>query len=115
MRSRYSQALTDVKLLHSGEDYKTLPDYISIWILPYDPFGKNQMLYTVKNVVEDFPELVYNDGVALGREEGREEGIWALISSLKELDIPDEQILNQLMKNFFLTMEEANAYLNEKC
>ena len=191
MRSRYSQSLTDVKLLKAGEPYESLPEYISIWILPYDPFGQNRMLYTVKNVVEEYPELVYNDGVkrlflyvggelggteklkdmlhyfscsqkgnatdadleqlhsivenakhnqevgkrymtlqdmidyekkesfedgvALGREEGREEGIWALISSLKELDIPDEQILNQLMKNFFLTMEEANAYLNEKC
>lgn len=30
LRSRYSQALTDVKLLDSGESYKNLPDYISI-------------------------------------------------------------------------------------
>ena len=187
MRSRYSQSLTDVKLLKAGEPYENLPEYISIWILPYDPFGKNQMLYTVKNCVEEYPELVYNDGVKrlflyvggkLGGTEklkdmlhyfscskkgnatdadleqlhsivenakhnqevgkrymtlqdmidyekkesfedgvalGREEGILALISSLKELNIPDEQILNQLMKKFFLTMEEANAYLNEKC
>ena len=63
MRSRYSQSLTDVKLLNSGETYQNLPKYISIWILPYDPFGENQMLYTVKNSVEDFPHLVYNDGV----------------------------------------------------
>ena len=187
MRSRYSQALTDVKLLHSGEDYETLPDYISIWILPYDPFGKNQMLYTVKNCVEEFPELVYNDGVKrlflyvggelggteklkdllqyfsnsnqgnatdadleqlhsiventkhnqkvgkrymtlqdmidyekkesfedgvnLGREEARKEGIVALISSLKELFIPDEEILNQLMKKFNLSKDDAKAYL----
>lgn len=63
MRSRYCQSLTDVKLLNSGNAYENLPEYISIWILPYDPFGKNQMLYTVKNHVEEFPELVYNDGV----------------------------------------------------
>ena len=63
MRSRYSQSLTDVKLLNSGEAYEILPEYISIWILPYDPFGKNCMIYTVKNVVEEFPELLYNDGV----------------------------------------------------
>ena len=192
MRSRYSQSLTDVKLLKAGEPYESLPEYISIWILPYDPFGKNQMLYTVKNCVEEYPELVYNDGVkrlflyvggklggteklkdmlhyfscsqkgnatdadleqlhsivenakhnqevgkrymtlqdmidyekkesfedgvALGREEGREEGrvegIFILISSLKELDIPDEQILNQLMEKFSLTKEKAEEYLN---
>ena len=185
MRSRYSQSLTDVKLLKTGDKYENMPSYISIWILPYDPFGKNQMLYTVKNFVEEFPELVYNDGVKRlflyvggelggteelkgllqyisdsntgnvtdadlehlhsivenakhnqevgkrymtlqdmidyekkesyeeGLKEARQEGILALISSLKELDIPNEQILNQLMKKFFLTMEEANAYLNE--
>ena len=63
MRSRYCQSLTDVKLLNSGEAYEMMPEYISIWILPYDPFGQNRMLYTVKNCVEEFPELVYNDGV----------------------------------------------------
>ena len=36
MRSRYCQSLTDVKLLNSGEAYDTLPEYISIWILPAD-------------------------------------------------------------------------------
>ena len=62
MRSRYSQALTDVKLLKAGEDYKKLPNYISIWILPYDPFGQNRMLYTVKNFVAENTQIVYNDG-----------------------------------------------------
>lgn len=196
MRSRYSQSLTDVKLLKAGEQYENLPEYISIWILPYDPFGKNRMLYTVKNSVEEFPELIYNDGVkrlflfvggelggteklkellqyfssskkanvtdteleqlhsivenakhnqevgkrymtlqdmidyekkesyedgvAFGREEGRKEGrnearkegILALINSLSELNIPTEQIEEQLMQKFSLTKEEAQAYLN---
>ncbi len=181
MRSRYSQSLTDVKLLNSGETYENLPEYISIWILPYDPFGQNQMLYTVKNYIEEFPELVYNDGVKklflyVGGELGGTEklksllqyfsksdtsnvtdadlehlhsivenakhkqevgkrymtlqdmidyekkesfndgvalGIHALISSLKDLNISTEQILEQLMQKFSLTMEEAKAYLNE--
>ena len=181
MRSRYSQSLTDVKLLNSGDTYETLPEYISIWILPYDPFGKNRMLYTVKNCVEEFPELLYNDGVKrlflyVGGELGGTEklkdllhyfssskkgnvtddelehlhsivekakrnqkvgkrymtlqdmidyekkesfddgvalGIRALISSLKDLNIPTEQILEQLMQKFSLSMEEAKTYLNE--
>lgn len=29
----------------------------------YDPFGKDYMLYSVKNVVEEHPEIDYNDGV----------------------------------------------------
>ena len=34
-----------------------------IWILPYDPFGDERMIYTIKNMVEENPKLVYNDGV----------------------------------------------------
>lgn len=62
-RSRYSQAMTDVKLLKAGARYKSLPEYMSIWILTEDPFGENRMVYTVKNVVEECPQVSYNDGV----------------------------------------------------
>ena len=62
-RSRFYQALTDVKLLETGVDYDKLPDMWTIWILPYDPFGLDYMLYSVKNVLEEFPKIEYNDGV----------------------------------------------------
>ena len=62
-RSRFYQALIDVKVLETGVEYDKMPDMWSIWILPYDPFGKDYMVYSVKNVVEDFPEIDYNDGV----------------------------------------------------
>ena len=62
-RSRYYQSLSDVKHLKASTIYSCLPDYFSIWILPYDPFGDNRMIYTVKNTVVENPELEYNDGV----------------------------------------------------
>ncbi len=62
-RTRYYQALSDTKSLSTGQPPEKLPDFISIWILPYDPFGENRMIYTVKNLVAENPELVYNDGV----------------------------------------------------
>lgn len=62
-RSRFYQALTDVKLLETGVDYDKMPDMWTIWILPYDPFGLDYMLYSVKNMLEEFPEIEYNDGV----------------------------------------------------
>ena len=62
-RSRFYQALLDVKELEAGVDYDKLPDMLTIWILPYDPFGKDCMLYSVKNVVEEHPEIEYNDGI----------------------------------------------------
>ncbi len=62
-RDRYYQSLIDVRLLEAGTDYYKLPELWSIWILPNDPFGGNRMLYTVKNVVEEMPEIEYNDGI----------------------------------------------------
>ena len=62
-RSRFYQSMIDAKLLSSGEKVETLPELMMIWILPYDPFGDDRMIYTVKNIVTENPKLVYNDGV----------------------------------------------------
>ena len=77
-RSRYSQALTDSKLLPAGGRYKELPDYVSIWILSEDPFGLNRAVYTVRSKVEEVPDASFDDGVtkvflyAYGEEGGSE-------------------------------------------
>lgn len=188
MRSRYSQVLTDVKLLDKGKRYQMLPEYMSIWILPFDPFGENRMLYTVKNCVEENPQIDYNDGVTklflyvggeLGGseelkkllnymsksekenvldpellqlhniveevredrkageqymtlqeyleyeiEEGIEAGIQARLQErvdaviqetvvmLRELSIPDEQIVEKLMDKYQFSEEKAKSFLN---
>lgn len=62
-RSRFYQSLIDSKLLPTDTPFEDLPDVITIWILPYDPFGENRMIYTVKNMVVENNELMYNDGV----------------------------------------------------
>ena len=62
-RNRFYQSLIDSKLLPTDTPFSQLPDVFSIWILPYDPFGENRMLYTVKNMVEENNQIVYNDGV----------------------------------------------------
>ena len=201
LRSRYSQALTDAKLLEAGESYKSLPGYLSIWILPYDPFGQNKMLYIVKNCVEEDTQIVYNDGAMKlflytgGEYGGNEklkdmlryfsesneknvvdeelsqlhsivqkvrdnrkvgerymtlqeyleyeikqgveeriaeavdaaveeavdaavdaavaEAVDAAVAMLRELNIPEEQILEQLMQKYALTEEKAKSYLNK--
>ncbi len=63
LRSRYYQVLSDGKALRKNEDLEELPQFVSIWILTYDPFGDNRMLYTIKNKVEENYKLVYNDRV----------------------------------------------------
>ncbi len=62
-RNRFYQSLIDSKLLPRNSRYQTLPDLITIWILPYDPFGDDRMIYTIKNMVVENHELVYNDGI----------------------------------------------------
>ena len=47
-RGRFYQSIIDSKFLPSKSPYQHLPDMITIWILPYDPFGDNRMIYTVK-------------------------------------------------------------------
>lgn len=62
-RSRYYLSVTDSKILDSSNKFSDLPDYFSVWILPYDPFGDGRMVYIVKNQVVENPKLVYNEGV----------------------------------------------------
>ena len=52
-----------MKLLESGVDYDKLPEMWTIWILPYDPFGLDLRIYSVKNIVEENPKIEYNDGI----------------------------------------------------
>lgn len=62
-RSRFYQSLLDAKLLPSRKTFSELPDVFTIWILPYDPFGDDRMIYTVKNMVVENNTLIYNDGI----------------------------------------------------
>ena len=47
----------------------------------------------------------------IGRKEGRREGIYAMISALKDLCIPEAVILQKLQEKFALSEEEAKTYL----
>ena len=47
-RSRFYQSLIDSKLLPTDTPFSNLPELITIWILPYDPFSDDRMIYTVK-------------------------------------------------------------------
>ncbi len=99
-RSRYYQAVTDIKLLESGAGYDKLPELITIWILPYDPFGKNMMIYHVKNTVEEIPEMDYNDGIRkiflyTDGEKGGSDELKKLLSYIKQSsfeNVTDKQL-----------------------
>ena len=61
-RMRYYHGLIDTRLLNSGVDYDRLPNVAIIVILPYDPFDKNRMVYTVKNQCVEDAQVNYEDG-----------------------------------------------------
>lgn len=61
-RTRYYHGLIDTQLLSSGTDYEKLPNVVIIVILPYDPFGKNRMVYTIQNRCMEEETLPYDDG-----------------------------------------------------
>lgn len=48
-----------------------------------------------------------------GRKQGMEQGILGMVSALRDLDIPDNTILQKLQEKFLLTKEESQKYLNQ--
>lgn len=61
-RMRYYHGLIDTQFLSSGTDYGKLPNVVIIVILPYDPFGKDRMVYTIKNGCAEDLSVPYDDG-----------------------------------------------------
>ena len=128
-RSRYYLSLTDAKLLGTSEKYKELPEYFSVWILPYDPFGDNRMVYTVKNSVVENHELVYNDSVTriflyTDGEIGGNHELQSLLNYIKmtqESNAVDEELKeiqsvvsdiknNEKVGELYMTLEEMVEY-----
>ncbi len=61
-RMRFYQGMIDAANLKRGQAYISLPNVVIIFILPYDPFGKNRMVYTIQNMIKEDPSIDYNDG-----------------------------------------------------
>ena len=61
-RSRYYHSMIDTKILKSGTDYNNLKNVMLIMIMPYDPFGKNHMVYTIKSQCFEDDSVCFEDG-----------------------------------------------------
>ena len=61
-RMRYYHGLIDTRLLSTGAGYGKLPNVFIIFILPYDPFDRNRMVYTVQNHCIEDTSIPYEDG-----------------------------------------------------
>ena len=61
-RMRYYHGLIDTQFLSSGNSYLKIPNVVVIVILPYDPFGRNRMVYTIQNQCIEDQTIPYEDG-----------------------------------------------------
>ncbi len=59
-RTRYYQANMDVSFLRKGRHYSELPDIYIIFISSFDIFGKNDVRYEVKRILDGYQEVVDN-------------------------------------------------------
>lgn len=61
-RLRFYHAKIDSHSLKSGEQYQRLKNVIVIMIMPFDPFGLDRMVYTIRSLCEEEPSMPYDDG-----------------------------------------------------
>ena len=62
-RVRFYHAIIDSRCLKKGEDFGKLKRVFVIFICSYDPFDRGRMLYTIRNMCVEVPDLEYEDGV----------------------------------------------------
>ena len=128
-RSRYYQSISDAKNLGSRKGFHLLPEYFSIWILLNDPFGDDRIVYTVKNMVVENTDIVYNDGVTkvflyTGGTKGGSDELRALLNFIAKSNDENatdsdlckiQEILNGIRNNEevgerYMTWEEMMEY-----
>ena len=63
-RVRFYHGKIAARGLSSGMDYNGLKNVIVLMILPFDPFGRKRMVYTVKNKCVEEPDMEYEDGAS---------------------------------------------------
>lgn len=98
-RMRYYHGLIDTQLLSAGVEYDKLQNVIIIAILPYDPFGRNRMVYTVKNQCVEDGSIDYEDGATKiflytkGREGNPSQALADMLKYIEETT--DDNVTNQ--------------------
>lgn len=61
-RARYYHGMIDSRCLKTSTEYSRLPEVYVIMITPFDPFGMDRMVYTMKTACEEIPDMEYEDG-----------------------------------------------------
>ena len=120
--NRFYQAKIDSRRLKSGaKDFVRLPNLYVITILNFDPFGKDRMVYTVRNKCDEEPYLEYDDGLKFfyfytGGTQGGNATIKSVLTYMqdsKEENVIDEVTteLHGYVSRVKILPEVKNAYM----
>ena len=69
--------------------------------------GKNDVCKAIQDLMADSKE----QGLEQGLEKGIEKGITSLVKTLREFKVNDEEIVERLMREFFISEAKAKGYL----
>ena len=61
MRARYYQSVADVDALNRGMGYSALKENYTLFLCPFDLFGRGIPVYTFENTCRENPEIKLND------------------------------------------------------
>lgn len=75
-RARYHSSVLDIENLHTGQEFKELPDTYTIFITELDFFGKNEPFYPIERInlmtgcaFEDGEHILYVNGTYRGNSD----------------------------------------------
>lgn len=120
--NRFYQAKVDGRYVRSGEkNFSRMPNLYVLTILPYDPFGYDYMVYTVRNRCSEVPELPYDDGLeflyfnasgSLGGNEKLKELLKYIIDSRAENAVNEElRDIHRCVDRVKMEPEVEKAYM----
>lgn len=111
--NRFYQAKIDSRYIRSGErDFGNLPNLFVLTITEYDPFGKDQMIYTVSNSCREEPGMKYDDGLVFYyfNTKGKKGGTPEIRAMLKYMmDSTEQNVVNEDIRNLHRCVERVKV------
>ncbi|GAB6104199.1 hypothetical protein JCM17039_09530 [Blautia glucerasea] len=111
--NRFYQAKIDSRYIRSGErDFGNLPNLFVLTITEYDPFGKDQMIYTVSNSCREEPGLKYDDGLVFYyfNTKGKKGGTPEIRAMLKYMmESTEKNVVNKDIRNLHRCVERVKV------
>ena len=111
--NRFYQAKIDSRYIRNGErNFGNLPNLFVLTITEYDPFGKDQMIYTVSNSCREEPGMKYDDGLIFYyfNTKGKKGGTPEIQAMLKYMmESTEKNVVNEDIRNLHRCVERVKV------